>query len=95
MARISNVYLCSKEDRDFVDDEELPHFSNYPNEKLEFEEPPFKKRFLNDQIQADEMYAKSQQKYYLAQDKETCSGEKRSNVSPTVKKMTMMSLKLR
>ena len=86
VARISNVYLCSKEDRDFVDDEELPHFSNYPNEKLEFEEPPFKKRFLNDQIQADEMYAKSQQKYYLAQDKETYSGEKGSNVSPTVKK---------
>ena len=31
------------------------------------------------------MYAKSLQKYFLAQDKETCSGEKGSNVSPTVK----------
>ena len=79
------MYLCSKEDRDFVDDEELPQFSNYPNEKLEFEEPPFKKRFSSDQIQADEMYAKNLQKYFLAQDKESCSGEKRANVSPTVK----------
>ena len=40
------LYLCSKEDRDFVDDEELPHFNNYPNEKLEFEEPPFKKKIF-------------------------------------------------
>ena len=31
------------------------------------------------------MYAKSLQEYFLAQDKESCSGEKSSNVSPTVK----------
>ena len=31
------------------------------------------------------MHAKSLQKYFLAQIKETCSGEKGSNVSPTVK----------
>ena len=31
------------------------------------------------------MYARSLQKYFLAQDKETCSREKSSNVSPTVK----------
>ena len=79
------LYLCSKEDRGFVDDEELPQFSNYPNEKLEFEEPPFKKRFSSNQIQVDEMFVKNLQKYFLAQDKESCSGEKSSNVSPTVK----------
>ena len=39
----------------------------------------------NDQIQPDEMYAKSLHKYFLAQDKESCSGEKSSNVSPTEK----------
>ena len=31
------------------------------------------------------MYAKSLQKYFLAQNKDSCSGEKSSNVSPTVK----------
>ena len=31
------------------------------------------------------MYAKSLQKNFLAQDKETCSGKKSSHVSPTVK----------
>ena len=31
------------------------------------------------------MYAKSLQEYFLAQDKESCSEEKSSNVSPTVK----------
>ena len=31
------------------------------------------------------MYAKSLQKHFLAQDKESSSGEKSSNVSPTVK----------
>ena len=31
------------------------------------------------------MFAKNLQKYFLAQDKESCSGEKSSNVSPTVK----------
>ena len=77
------LYYFSKED--FVDDEELPHFSNYPNEKLGLKEPPFKKRFSNDQIQADEMYAKNLKNYFLVQDKESCNGEKSSNVSPTVK----------
>ena len=31
------------------------------------------------------MYAKNLRKYSLVQDKETCSGEKSSNKSPTVK----------
>ena len=31
------------------------------------------------------MYAKNLQKYFLARDKESCIGEKSSNVSPTVK----------
>ena len=31
------------------------------------------------------MFAKNLQKYFLAQDKESCSGERSSNVSPTVK----------
>ena len=31
------------------------------------------------------MYAKALQKYFLAQDEESCSGEKSSNVSSTVK----------
>ena len=52
------LYICSKKDRDFVDDKELPQFINQPNEKVEFEKPPFKKRFSNDQIQANEAYAK-------------------------------------
>ena len=69
-------YLFSEEDNDFVDDGELPQFSNYSNQKLEFEGPLFQKRFSNDQIQADEMYAKTLQKYFA---------EKISNVSLTVK----------
>ena len=58
------------------DDEELPQFSNCSNQKLEFEGPLFQKRFSNDQIQANEMYAKTFQKYFA---------EKSSNVSLTVK----------
>ena len=60
------MYLCSK-DIDFVNDR-LPQFGNYQNEKLEFEEPPFKKRFSMDQILADGMYIKKLQKYFLAHD---------------------------